>query len=565
MQLLNICQDFRSLEFHAQEACRKIGMREDKLSSVIQQLEALARQHLLISNREVVEVCRNLPESCAPPPVSVLAVITRDRLPVLKRCLPTYIENAKEHGRDVEFVVVDNSDLANNRANMYELLRGLYSRFAVRITYSGRVEKSHFIELLCRKGGFPRELLDFTLKGLDTTLVSPGANRNTLLLHTLGSMFVSVDDDTSCSLGRIPELRHSTMSFNSEEDPTEFWFFRDRDSAAAAVNKVSVDFLGIHEGLLGKPILGCVQNFPDLDLSQVNDNLVEWLTSGGGTILTTQTGLYGDSGMSSPSWLLTIDGPSRERLTHSGLDYEMARRTRQVIRGVRCPTLADSDFFMTYSAGFDNRQILPPFIPVLRNQDGAFGFVMRKCFDHTCVGQLPYLIWHDPPEPRAYSEEAIWRDGSYLHFTHLLLACLISLPPWNFSDSRRRMRAIGSHLTELGSLPPTRFENHLRMILLEQIVRRIQHLERQLEEFHRSPAYWADDVRRAIKHTSARLTSSDFIVPMDLLAGGGPVQAMATAQQLVLRFGQLFSIWPDLVEATRDLYRSGNSIAVPNR
>jgi hypothetical protein len=45
----------------------------------------------------------------APPPVTALAVTTRDRIPQLQRCLAGFIEASEKHGRRMDYLVVDDS------------------------------------------------------------------------------------------------------------------------------------------------------------------------------------------------------------------------------------------------------------------------------------------------------------------------------------------------------------------------------------------------------------------------------------------------------------------------
>ena len=61
--------------------------------------------------------------------------------------------------------------------------------------------------------------------------MSTGANRNCLLLDTVGALVLSVDDDTGARLARCPE-RQDAVAFHTGYDPSEFWFFPDRASAS---------------------------------------------------------------------------------------------------------------------------------------------------------------------------------------------------------------------------------------------------------------------------------------------------------------------------------------------
>jgi hypothetical protein len=81
-------------------------------------------------------------------------------------------------------------------------------------------------------------------------------------------------------------------------------------------------------------------------------------------------------------------------------------------------------------------------------------------------------------------------------------------------------------------------------------------LEGRLGE-HGGPAFWADDVRRAITVWRETATRDDCIVPRDLGSGGDDEDTRRLSQQLVAKFGRLVEAWPALVDATVRLRAKG--------
>ena len=84
-------------------------------------------------------------------------------------------------------------------------------------------------------------------------------------------------------------------------------------------------------------------------------------------------------------------GPQPRAALHSEERYRSALRSRQVLRAVTRTTLTQSTLFMKMRpCGLDNRLALPPFLPVLRNEDGLFAQSL------TC---LPAARPDRPPAP----------------------------------------------------------------------------------------------------------------------------------------------------------------------
>ena len=94
--------------------------------------------------------------------------------------------------------------------------------------------KRRFAEALARESSISRDAIDFALFGDRRCRLFTGANRNGLLLDTVDQLVFGADDDT---LARTATARRTQerVSFSSEYEPREFWFFPDRHAALEAV------------------------------------------------------------------------------------------------------------------------------------------------------------------------------------------------------------------------------------------------------------------------------------------------------------------------------------------
>ncbi len=555
VDVLTSCGTFRPLETHANEICRTSGLPPDQQLQILYQLAQFARAGLLVSRKQVLDLLRPpSPPRPAPPRIAALGVVTRDRPESLERCLEGAIRNAKTHGRACEFIVMDDSGDDRTRA----VLQGLKARHGATIRHAGRREKDLYAAALAKEAGVDPETLAFALADPEGCGFTPGANRNALLLDTVGEMFVSLDDDTLGTPCAPPMTPSPGLMLTSEADLTESWFHPDRDSALRAAPPVEKDLLGLHEELLGRDPASAAAG--TADFGTIDARFLRRLRAGDGRVALTQMGTAGDSALGSHGSFLSLGGPSRDRLLASEAAYRAALSSREVVRAVNRLTVTHRPHLMTTAAGFDNRSLLPPFMPVTRNEDGVFALTLRKCSETALFGTLPWVIPHVPPTGRAMLPDAVTR----LDFNDILVSCLSSLEPGFFKpEGADRFALMGRHIAELAGLPAREFRNFLLRIDWLRLSRGIQGLERQIAHFKGEPAWWAADVQKLIDQSRQALTGGDHIVPLDLSGGRDAAAAGALAQRLVARFGRLLEAWPALVAAARTLRARGIRLSSP--
>jgi hypothetical protein len=425
-------------------------------------------------------------------------------------------------------VVADDSPGADTADHTRAALRGLAHRFNARVRYGGRQERLRFAEALAAESGVPREIINFALFGDERCLRSTGANRNSLLLDTVDTLVLAVDDDTLCRISLAPESK-TALSFFPGYDPTEFWFFPHRARAAQAIPVVDADVLGCHEELLGSTVRGM---------------------DGPARVAITMHGLVGDSGMATPRYFLTLTGASRSRLVASPKVYRSAFQSREVLRAVSQPTITPGPFCMTTFLGLDNRLLLPPFFPVERNSDGIFGLMLWKCMDESHVAFLPWVLFHAPEPPRAFRPDEIWAEAAEVWMADIVSACILGHEAQpGPAKAATRWADLGKYLEGLGSLANPDFEQHVGTLQQFRNFASITALHSQLHTFGTSPSFWADDIRQMIEQLSKASAAEGYLVPRDLRQGRDAGAARRLSQELVGRFGQLLKAWPTLVAA----------------
>src|ERR1700694_2830655 len=228
--LLRACTLFRSLDGHATATRTKRA-----------ELESLVRHGLLSSETALRQRCFGaVQHPVTPQPISTIAVITRERIRSLQRCLESYIENGDRADRRVEYLVVDTAPQVETRDRTREMLRGVRTRHDVAVRYAGLDERQRFADALAR-AGLPRPAIDFALfdpEGCDSLY---GAARNAVLLATAGRSVLCADEGPVCILGEVQGASREGLALSSLNDPTAIWFFPDDEETRSTVRDVGRD------------------------------------------------------------------------------------------------------------------------------------------------------------------------------------------------------------------------------------------------------------------------------------------------------------------------------------
>ena len=481
VRLLQGCRTFATLDDHAVRLCRELNLALQHSAQVRQELIALVQTGFLLTQRDLLTPIRNRPLPPAPP-ITVLGIPTRDRTSSLQRSLESYIKNNRRHQRSVEYLVVDDSSDSGVRHGNRQLLAELKASYGVAFAYAGREEKASFAEALVQFAGLPAEDVHFGVVNDDTFPITTGASRNAILLHAVGESLLQVDDDTVCRLAPVPGSQGG-LALTSEYDPTEFWFLAEGQPVPVAVGD-EPNILEVHEQLLGKGLGNCLEEPArrgGVDLDRAGASFFRRAVPTGGRVLATAVGVMGDSGMGSPLYFLSLEGQSRARFLHSEEIYRQSIARQQVVRGVNRPTISDGALCMALNLGLDLSELLPPFTPVQRNQDGVFAALLRACFSDGYFGFLPWTLLHRSPVPPRLSADDFWRSAAQVSSGQILQALVGSFSPGaNPADPRKSLLALGRALEDWGTSAAADFEELVRLVLWNQTSRRIVQLENQL-------------------------------------------------------------------------------------
>jgi hypothetical protein len=564
VRLIGSCSQFGELIAHANRLLEGPAAQD---AGAIERLTALAEAGVMLSRKELMEHISGFPEPSTPARLSWLAIPTSNRPEQLLRAVESYALHFSRYGRSLKLMVADDWPSIGQSGALKESLQSRFAGSGHALYYNGPEEKRLLLALLTRAGAIPRDVVEFGLFGPAGHTPTMGANRNAILLQTAGEMVLSTDDDT---IGQPRVLsgmdEDGSLQLGSDGDPTSFWFFPDRPSALASTVPAKIDIVGAHEKLLGRSIwslLAPAAANGAVDLKLACDHLLQSIWSRKGQVTITLNGSVGDSGMYSGLHLLAHGDPAtRLRLVDSEEACQTALRSREVLRQARSATVCHGSPFIGMFVGIDNRGLLPPFFPAYRNEDGVFGCTLTQCVDSCYFGYLPWALMHTPLSGRDYRRDA----AATVRISDLVCACMSTWICTNrWLSVAARLRSLGRHLIEIGSIEPDDFRELLRMLMLRQTSLRITHEESILRHHGGQPEYWAADLRKNIESRLMAAVKPDYIVPVDLPQHLPKEERLGQVQNLIRRYGELLLWWPPIVEQAKALRTTNELPTIPTK
>jgi hypothetical protein len=491
--------------------------------------------------------------------VKALVMPTCNRVESTAKSLRTFIENSRKFDLECEYIVYDDSLSPRVRASYRAMLGDLQREMAVPIWYAGLDEKVGFAKRLLAGGDIPPDLVKFALfdvyKHGASTL---GANRNAVFLDNPGRAFVSVDDDTFCTISKLPdateETELSTCDLYSASEPCEFISFPDRKQLLTSLCYTETAFLQMHDRVLGKTI-------GDLALKNGTNGNSEQHR---GKVLFSFNGLAGDCTWApSASYVyFFVTGPSLARLASSAPMYEAARNSREILRVTRRICISRSAAGPGAFVGMDNRQMLPPFMPLGGAEDMFYWELKRKCMPEDFYAHVPWALLHQPPTARHFVPADLHRPREGFDFYSIVKAFLHSLPEIALAQMpyADRMQLVGRQFEDLGRLRPADFEATMGDLLRQEVARTKARLRQKLNDMTEACQLWKRDLEHCLREYWST-DHPDMAVPVDFMFLGGREKALKLGQTLLLQYGRLLLAWPEIMRRTAELRSAGVRVA----
>ena len=394
-QILVCCDRFRTIDGHV-DHLRSLGWEEAESGRLRNDIATLLETGYLRSRGDFIELlgAAGVEE---PRRITTLAWTTCNRIESLSRSVTSFLKGASRYGWNLRAAVIDNSLDSRASSDSRSLISNTAAAEGKGILYAGLDDKASFIINMgesLRSEDIPPEVLRFALQGESAIAERYGANRNATLLAFPDELVLCIDDDTICRFFEPPEPAEE-LEICDGVDPTEVTFFRDRGELRGRL--ILRDVVSAHEALLGKTVQSCLAHAGALRLDRLGPRMVHLLEQGRGRVFATVTGIAGDSAAEKSTYVLALEGNSREHLLGDPRGYVQATLGRDIVKIAGQPTIARGEFIVSLCLGLDNTQLLPPYFPVGRNEDGLFARALIACQPNAFLGHVPLGIQHEPP------------------------------------------------------------------------------------------------------------------------------------------------------------------------
>ena len=515
---LLICNEFKTFEEHTAAIIERNPGMQGQQADIRKVLQSMLDSGIMRSAKNVcdklelkVENKTGGEENTAP----VVAILTWERPQALERLLKSIATNCDTENLH-RLYVIDDSRKAENIKQNQALTNRFASEISAPLQYFGRSEQRSLISGLEKKLPEHEDAIHF--------LADPsrwndhwtaGLSRNLALLLSCGHRLVMMDDDAICDVYDSPrQKRHITFSDN----PREAEFFGDEQEWAHLHQPINPDPINRHMQCLGLTfsealtVLG--QNhlkpagFADataLELSELQSD---------SAILVTECGSLGCPGTKTNTWLPIMAPGSLKRMLASGEKTRQALESRKVWSGRNQPHFAPRSN-MSQITGFDNRRMLPPYLPIIRGQDRLFGNMLDFIFPESVVLDYPWAVPHLPLPDRQWLDKDLNfkpADSFPMFFVENIIEYKSSCSSTSPGD---RLSALSAWFSDLATTNP----DSLTAMYLDSRLSRdselLQKLISLLATAEKTPVNWQNYLRNGIAQLNTdldRVSREDFKV-----------------------------------------------------
>lgn len=447
--------------------------------------------------------------------VPVVAIITWERPEALERLLKSVISNCTTRDFHRMYVIDDSREAANISKNR-ALVEELAPRMDTAVQYFGRDEQQSLLDKLVKQLPDHEQAIRFLAdESRWTGQWTSGLARNLALLLSSGHRLVMMDDDTICDVYEPPQAKPN-ITFSDQ--PRKADFFSDEQDWAALRQPINPDPVKRHMQCLGLSfsealnVLG-ENHLKPTGLTDATALMVSELRDDS-PVLVTECGSMGCPGTNSNTWLPDMAPASLKLMLVSKNKTTYALSHRQVWSGRNQPHFAPRPN-MSQITGFDNRQMLPPYLPINRGEDRLFGFMLDFIFPSAVTLDYPWAIPHLPlPERKWENKDLDFTPGDSfpMFFFEMVLE---NKPSCQSASPEGRMSALSAWFTDMAAAPAETLTAMYRDARLRGDSDLLLHLGALLSDAETAPVNWQNYLRNGMAQLNSdldRASRDDFQV-----------------------------------------------------
>jgi hypothetical protein len=557
------CVEFRTIDQHTARIITRNPAMKEQQQAIKQVLNQMLETGMLVSAKATCD--RLMKDSAGMDEADdklddkpVAAIITWERPEALKRLLESIVRNCET--KDIHHLyVIDDSRSAENIEKNQQLVASFTGQLETPLTYFGREAQTRLIDALAEKLPQHEQAIRFLI---DTSgwqqHWTAGLNRNLALMLSFGRRLVMLDDDAVCDVYDAPNT-NAGITFSD--------FARDADCFAS-----EAEWAHLHQPLNPDPIKRHMQCL-GLTFSNAlgvlgNTNLkpsgfrharaleVHELEPTS-PILMTECGSLGCPGTVRNTWLPDMSPASLEKMLKSEQKTNNALKARKVWSGRNHPHFSPRSN-MSQITGFDNRELLPPYLPIMRGQDRLFGHMLSFIHPSAVTLDYPWAVPHLPLPERQWRESDLSFKvaGSFPRFFfERILSAREDCLSGQVND---RLAYLSAWFKNLAAAPDSSLTEMYRQERLDDNAARLDHLDKLLKQGKSTPVNWQNYLRNGMQQLN---TDLDTASREDFEVSGYP--ANLKGEDLIdfwrgawTGFAEALTAWPDIREAARSYFQN---------
>lgn len=548
------CSQFRTLDEQVARIIKNNPGMQGQQSNMRDVLQSMLDSGMMISARKTCDALKR-PAGQVPYNKPVVVIITWERPVALDRLLKSIRANCDIDKFHQLYVVDDSRKPENINKN-----RELTAKFAIDtkklIQYFGQVAQQTLLKNLSKRLPAHAEAIRFLAdQSRWSDHWTSGLARNLALLLSCGHRLVMLDDDTICDV-YDPSQPRPNITFS--EAPREADFFRNEQEWMAQRMPLNPDPVDRHMQCLGMTfsealnVLG-QSNLKPVSLTNASAMMVTELQPDS-PVLMTECGSFGCPGTNTNTWLPDMSQTSIDRMLASEQKTTNALNTRMVWTGRHQPHFSPRPN-MSQITGFDNRQALPPYFPILRGEDRLFGYLLNFIFPAAVTLDYPWGIPHLPIPPREWQD--IDRDFTPGASFPMFLAeqVLENKASCHAEDPATRLAALSAFFSDLAATPSDILIANHRDAVLRDLSSQLHHLNGLLATAESAPVEWQEYLKKGIEQLDKAFDQASH---EDYPVKGQP-QSMEGAELIAFwkkawgGFAAALKAWPEIRQAAAEI------------
>ena len=555
--LLRCCQ-LKTIDQHVASIIESNPGMQGKQADMHNVLQSMLDAGIMISAKKLCDRLKRKPKTATAEKetsLPVVAIITWERPEALERLLTSIVANCDTEKLHCLYVIDDSRKTGNISQN-----QALVAKFATRVKtplhYFGQDEQQSLLGDLTKRLPEHENAIRFLAdqsKWRDHW--TSGLARNLALLLSCGRRLVIMDDDTLCDVYNAHQPK-STITFS--DDPREAEFFSSEQGWASQHQELNPDPVDRHMQCLGLSFSEALNVLGENHLKPAGfKNSTALLSSelqADSPVLITECGSLGCPGTNRNTWLPDMAPDSLKSMLASEQKTDNALNTRLVWSGRNHPHFAPRPN-MSQITGYDNRRMLPPYLPIERGEDRLFGNMLDFVFPFAITLDYPWAIPHLPIPHRQWRAED-WDftpgDSFPMFFVGSVIelkpACLASLPT-------ERMKALSAWFDDLAVAPANSLAAMHRDTRLRNTSRLLEHLNSLLVADESAPADWQDYLQNGIRQLNADMdqASREGLPIRGLPASMEGAELIAFWQKTWAGFATALNAWPEIRKAAAEI------------